>query len=78
MRDSATNTPITLDYANERLTAALKAQDSAEIEKWDFIIRSENEYRVKCKQRDRAAMCNFIRIIEKRFWKTAKPSQPNK
>lgn len=46
--------PITLEYANEQLWLALKRKDAEAVKKWEFIIRAENEYRIKNKHKRRA------------------------
>lgn len=39
------NEPITIEFALSMLEKSLKKGDRKEIEKWDFVIRSENDYR---------------------------------
>jgi hypothetical protein len=47
------NTPITNEEAVVHLEKALKAGDLEEIAKWDFIIRSNNDFRIRAKQKRR-------------------------
>lgn len=63
------NKPMTIEYALERLDEALKSQDSEEIAKWDFIIRAENDWRIKCKQRDREMKDNLLRLKLKEMYR---------
>ena len=53
-------TPITLEEAGAHLKTALKLNDEEGIKKWDSVIRSINDYRVKSKQRERrfVDLCN--------------------
>lgn len=46
-------TPMTNEYANEMLRKALERQDEQEIEKWAFIIKSNNDWRVGVKNKIR-------------------------
>ena len=54
------NTPITLTEAADFLREALVRGDEEAIKKWDYIIRSINDYRVLNKQREREHM-NLLR-----------------
>lgn len=53
MQNVLNNTPVTTEYAAERLEAALKAGDMEEVEKWAFCIRGNNDMRVRGKHRAR-------------------------
>lgn len=54
----AENTPVTSEYANERLKEALARGDQQEIEKWDMVIRSNNELRIRAKHAARGRVCD--------------------
>lgn len=54
------NTPITLEYAVERLNEALKNCDSIETQKWDSILRSQNDFRLRVREE--------IRKIKERYY----------
>ena len=47
------DTPITTEYALEKLRDALASGDTEEIRKWDLCIRSNNDMRIRAKHRQR-------------------------
>lgn len=63
------NTPMTLEEANERLGVVLKSGNKEEIEKWDFIIRSENEWRIKNKHKERAVEEAYLGRLLRRSYR---------
>lgn len=56
------NEVITTEYALEKLNDALKEGDLDDVKKWDFIIRSNNEYRIKVKEKIRQAKDDYLRL----------------
>lgn len=48
------NTPITAEYCLEKVKEALETKDYKKLEKWDFLLKSCNDLRVRAKQRERA------------------------
>lgn len=61
--------PLTFEFALEKLKDALRVENHAEIEKWDWQIRKMNEYRIKCKQKDRARREALLRLAYKQSLK---------
>jgi len=61
------NTPITTEYALEKLKNALKNGTQEEIEKWDMCIRSNNDLRIRTKQRLRYIQESNLRAQYKRY-----------
>lgn len=46
-------TPITIEQANDKLKVAIERQNTEEISKWTWIIKSLEEYRIGIKNKIR-------------------------
>ncbi len=67
-KDKERNTPMTTEDALQRLKQALENEDSEEVAKWDSIIRAENDWRSKCREKDREMKNNLLRIALKKMY----------
>lgn len=62
------NVAVTMDYALEKLSAALKVGDMEEVHKWDMCIRGENDLRARHRARTREYRADtFAREIKRAY-----------
>ncbi len=47
------DTPVTTEYALEKLRDALANGETEEVKKWDLCIRSNNDMRIRAKHKQR-------------------------